>query len=321
MQGSYKEPKLSNTWREVKVWFILKAHVNHKHCKAALHCYTYLKERRCKKRNKQSEAEGCRPSHANTITLLWQKHCGCAACSMRALRVMCVLTASVLSLRSRFRCKVCPLTFFSKSDMQIHSKTHTEAKAHKCPHCTKSFANASYLAQHLRIHLGVKPYRCSYCEKCFRQLSHLQQHTRSDHTYSVVTKSCYEISSSLCLCLKLLLRDRFHAMRRRPDSISWKREFTCTLLFLYYSQYDSVYQSCKRSVQFGYSESNIFTIKPWEMCRYHSGFRSIIFDVCTARSHLHWGFASSGLLLCVQGFVRDAIEKPTFSSDGRTHLL
>lgn len=78
------------------------------------------------------------------------------------------------------RCKVCPLTFFSKSDMQIHSKTHTEAKAHKCPHCTKSFANASYLAQHLRIHLGIKPYRCSYCEKCFRQLSHLQQHTRSE---------------------------------------------------------------------------------------------------------------------------------------------
>ena len=63
--------------------------------------------------------------------------------------------------------------------MQIHSKTHTEAKAHKCPHCTKTFVNASYLAQHLRIHLGIKPYRCSYCERCFRQLSHLQQHTRS----------------------------------------------------------------------------------------------------------------------------------------------
>uniref|UniRef100_A0A672FYV2 Zinc finger protein 362a n=1 Tax=Salarias fasciatus TaxID=181472 RepID=A0A672FYV2_SALFA len=83
------------------------------------------------------------------------------------------------SLPPPSRCKMCPLTFFSKSDMQIHSKTHTEAKAHKCPHCTKSFSNASYLAQHLRIHLDVKPYRCSYCEKCFRQLSHLQQHTRS----------------------------------------------------------------------------------------------------------------------------------------------
>ena len=76
------------------------------------------------------------------------------------------------------RCKVCPLTFFTKSEMQIHSKSHTEAKPHKCPHCSKSFANASYLAQHLRIHLGVKPYHCSYCDKSFRQLSHLQQHTR-----------------------------------------------------------------------------------------------------------------------------------------------
>lgn len=78
------------------------------------------------------------------------------------------------------RCKVCPLTFLTKSEMQIHSKSHTEAKPHKCPHCSKTFANASYLAQHLRIHLGIKPYHCSYCENSFRQLSHLQQHTRSD---------------------------------------------------------------------------------------------------------------------------------------------
>uniref|UniRef100_A0A2K5CHM9 C2H2-type domain-containing protein n=1 Tax=Aotus nancymaae TaxID=37293 RepID=A0A2K5CHM9_AOTNA len=77
-----------------------------------------------------------------------------------------------------YRCKVCPLTFFTKSEMQIHSKSHTEAKPHKCPHCSKSFANASYLAQHLRIHLGVKPYHGSYCDKSFWQLSHLQQHTR-----------------------------------------------------------------------------------------------------------------------------------------------
>ncbi|TRY96664.1 hypothetical protein DNTS_024272 [Danionella cerebrum] len=80
-----------------------------------------------------------------------------------------------------YRCKLCPRTCFNKSEMQIHSKSHTEAKPHKCPHCSKSFANASYLAQHLRIHLGIKPYHCSYCENSFRQLSHLQQHTRFSH--------------------------------------------------------------------------------------------------------------------------------------------
>ncbi|KAI1890486.1 hypothetical protein AGOR_G00154200 [Albula goreensis] len=99
-----------------------------------------------------------------------------------------------------YRCKVCPLTFFSKSDMQIHSKSHTEAKPHKCPHCSKSFANASYLAQHLRIHLGVKPYHCSYCEKSFRQLSHLQQHTRihtGDRPYKCIAPGCEKAFTQL----------------------------------------------------------------------------------------------------------------------------
>lgn len=108
------------------------------------------------------------------------------------------------------RCKVCPLTFFSKSDMQIHSKTHTEAKAHKCPHCTKTFVNASYLAQHLRIHLGIKPYRCSYCERCFRQLSHLQQHTRSGRSDS--PGSSHRAGSQGLMCVGVIVCEEWIGM-------------------------------------------------------------------------------------------------------------
>ncbi|XP_030044226.1 zinc finger protein 384 isoform X3 [Microcaecilia unicolor] len=92
-----------------------------------------------------------------------------------------------------YRCRMCAVTFFSKSEMQIHSKSHTEAKPHKCPHCSKTFANSSYLAQHIRIHSGAKPYTCSYCQKSFRQLSHLQQHTRihtGDRPYKCVHPGC-----------------------------------------------------------------------------------------------------------------------------------
>ncbi|XP_074498694.1 zinc finger protein 362b isoform X3 [Sebastes fasciatus] len=99
-----------------------------------------------------------------------------------------------------YRCKVCPLTFLTKSEMQIHSKSHTEAKPHKCPHCSKTFANASYLAQHLRIHLGIKPYHCSYCENSFRQLSHLQQHTRihtGDRPYKCAHPGCEKAFTQL----------------------------------------------------------------------------------------------------------------------------
>ncbi|KAM9627646.1 zinc finger protein 384 isoform 4-T20 [Morphnus guianensis] len=104
------------------------------------------------------------------------------------------------SLMSNQGCRMCSLTFYSKSEMQIHSKSHTETKPHKCPHCSKSFANSSYLAQHIRIHSGAKPYTCSYCQKAFRQLSHLQQHTRihtGDRPYKCAHPGCEKAFTQL----------------------------------------------------------------------------------------------------------------------------
>ncbi|XP_020790011.2 zinc finger protein 384a isoform X2 [Boleophthalmus pectinirostris] len=99
-----------------------------------------------------------------------------------------------------YKCRMCAVTFFSKSDMQIHAKSHTEAKPHKCPHCSKSFANSSYLSQHIRIHSGAKPYSCTYCQKTFRQLSHLQQHTRihtGDRPYKCNHPGCEKAFTQL----------------------------------------------------------------------------------------------------------------------------
>ncbi|KAM8841582.1 LOW QUALITY PROTEIN: zinc finger protein 384a [Spinachia spinachia] len=107
-----------------------------------------------------------------------------------------------------YRCRMCAVTFFSKSDMQIHAKSHTEAKPHKCPHCSKSFANSSYLSQHIRIHSGAKPYTCSYCQKTFRQLSHLQQHTRN-HTEAKPHK-CPHCSKSFANSSYLSQHIRIH---------------------------------------------------------------------------------------------------------------
>ncbi|XP_054601343.1 zinc finger protein 384a isoform X2 [Nothobranchius furzeri] len=107
-----------------------------------------------------------------------------------------------------YRCRMCAVTFFSKSDMQIHAKSHTEAKPHKCPHCSKSFANSSYLSQHIRIHSGAKPYTCTYCQKAFRQLSHLQQHTRN-HTEAKPHK-CPHCSKSFANSSYLSQHIRIH---------------------------------------------------------------------------------------------------------------
>ncbi|XP_034456763.1 zinc finger protein 384a isoform X4 [Hippoglossus hippoglossus] len=117
-----------------------------------------------------------------------------------------------------YRCRMCAVTFFSKSDMQIHAKSHTEAKPHKCPHCSKSFANSSYLSQHIRIHSGAKPYSCTYCQKTFRQLSHLQQHTRN-HTESKPHK-CPHCSKSFANSSYLSQHIRIHT-GAKPYSCSY----------------------------------------------------------------------------------------------------
>ncbi|XP_018594842.1 zinc finger protein 384-like isoform X1 [Scleropages formosus] len=117
-----------------------------------------------------------------------------------------------------YRCRMCAMTFFSKSDMQIHAKSHTEAKPHKCPHCSKSFANSSYLTQHIRIHSGAKPYSCSYCQKTFRQLSHLQQHTRN-HTEGKPHK-CPHCSKSFTNTSYLAQHIRIHS-GAKPYSCSY----------------------------------------------------------------------------------------------------
>ncbi|XP_006006544.1 zinc finger protein 384 [Latimeria chalumnae] len=99
-----------------------------------------------------------------------------------------------------YRCRMCSITFYSKSEMQLHAKSHTETKPHKCPHCSKTFANSSYLAQHIRIHSGAKPYTCNYCQKSFRQLSHLQQHTRihtGDRPYKCAHPGCEKAFTQL----------------------------------------------------------------------------------------------------------------------------
>ena len=78
----------------------------------------------------------------------------------------------------KYKCKICPQEYFTRSDVMLHARSHKEGKPHKCNTCGKGFATTSYLQQHIRIHSNEKPYPCAYCEKGFKQLSHLQQHTR-----------------------------------------------------------------------------------------------------------------------------------------------
>ncbi|KAI6073812.1 Zinc finger protein 362 isoform X2 [Aix galericulata] len=77
-----------------------------------------------------------------------------------------------------YRCKVCPLTFFTKSEMQIHSKIHTGDRPYKCPHpgCEKAFTQLSNLQSHQRQHNKDKPYKCPNCYRAYTDSASLQIH-------------------------------------------------------------------------------------------------------------------------------------------------
>ena len=83
----------------------------------------------------------------------------------------------------KFKCNICPDNRYFKTKVQLsnHMKFHYEP-SYQCEVCQKSFFTKSQLTIHMKTHTGEKPYVCSTCDKRFAQKQHLQNHqtTHSD---------------------------------------------------------------------------------------------------------------------------------------------
>ncbi|XP_061606176.1 oocyte zinc finger protein XlCOF6-like isoform X2 [Phyllopteryx taeniolatus] len=80
-----------------------------------------------------------------------------------------------------FSCSVCGLKVTQKSSLTNHMRTHSGEKPFACPVCNLRFRSRSYLRTHTRIHTGEKPFSCSACGKRFSLNGDLRAHTRT-HT-------------------------------------------------------------------------------------------------------------------------------------------
>lgn len=154
-------------------------------------------------------------------------------CTKRRLECyLCGITTRTLSTlrghmvrrhtgEARFKCHLCPRTYFLKGNLQIHIQSHTKIGMVKCDYCSKRFSHIKYKKKHefqckktyecflckkkfpsfailngyhMRTHLGTRPYSCGHCAKTFVSIRTYNIHVIASHLheYQFQCNACNE---------------------------------------------------------------------------------------------------------------------------------
>ncbi|XP_038217112.1 zinc finger protein Xfin-like [Zerene cesonia] len=79
------------------------------------------------------------------------------------------------------KCSTCEKSFYTKSALAEHIKTHRQTKDIICEICGDSFYHSKSLKDHLKLHLNDKTYECYVCNHRFVNLSRVNNHMKQKH--------------------------------------------------------------------------------------------------------------------------------------------
>ena len=169
--------------------YTLKAHVKKMHKNADL---SLLKCNQCDKTcySKRLLSEHQRRKHGPFV-------CGQCTKEFKTKGSLRWHQKQVHTTELRLKCTQCKSVLKTRAALKFHCRrVHDMERNYECnvPDCGKTFFTRTSLTAHSRTHTGIKPFVCNLCQKAFSQKSNLQVHQKTVH----VTKRMYHCDESDC---------------------------------------------------------------------------------------------------------------------------
>ncbi|XP_031626909.1 zinc finger protein 182-like [Contarinia nasturtii] len=77
------------------------------------------------------------------------------------------------------KCDLCEYSTNVKSNLKVHSRTHTNERPYGCKYCSKSFITKQRLSYHIKVHVKEFLFHCPGCLQGFNKKEHKMIHIRS----------------------------------------------------------------------------------------------------------------------------------------------